>query len=651
MSLLETNFAPEIIRMLEKARDNGAQYMLLEKRNPDMQLRPYDLNTFKTLDEVLEYLDEKENHEYVLGGEEYPSYYQKLDKFLEEIKQANSLEAKLLMTRDEFKDILSVAGYNVAAVNDGLTYFDRGTYPKFSINHQEHIGYDIFTVMPNFETNGMDIRFVDGHAGLLRVPIAHNIIGGIDTAKLEDQIAAVHWSWDHPFIAGELPDDTNVVYEAGVLVPGIYSDLDKLYHHSPEGQLLAEQLCCRHIIWRIGEDQNSPLPNLLEQKYYVSEELTGIVKPTAAYELLAAKPVPELDISQHIGDFIQRQLKYNLPIKQTPIIMNLNNLQDLKREVNDLGFSAKVADELEKNIKAEPVHFTVKDQLPGDKGQVDFNLHFHKSNVSDTYSFSKYDATAGKVPPTVEHQSYMVLSENKDDKEKPLVKQFESPNEAIDFFKKQKGTSELAIGESPESRELLASKENGKVNYVNDNFRAAYFSPSIKQTFYVKEGVGFTATQAANMVQGRTVHRQDLINPNRGEAYNAWIKLDFEQKKDGYDNFKLKQMNDPAFGFDLEKTLHNFKIKELADPAKKETIMAAMKNGDRLPLTITNKENKEVSVMVEAVPQYKTLDFYNENGTKQKRELFKKPDVAEQSQGKNQGKSKDKEEEHSLSIR
>lgn len=331
--------------------------------------------------------------------------------------------------------------------------------------------------------------------------------------------------------------------------------------------------------------------------------------------------------------------------------MNLNNLQDLKREVIDLGFTSKVADELEKNMKAESGHFVVKDQIPGDKGQVDFNLHFHKSNVSDTYSFSKYEATAGKVPPTVENQSYMVLSENKDDKEKPLVKQFESPNEAIDFFKKQKGTSELAIGENPESRQLLASKENGKVNYVNDNFRGAYFSPAIKQTFYVKEGVGFTATQAANMVQGRTVHREDLINPNRGEAYNAWIKLDFEQKKDGYGNFKLKQMNDPAFGFDLEKTLHNFKIKELADPEKKAAIMAAMKNGDRLPLTITNKENKEVKALVEAVPQYKTLDFYNENGTKEKRELFKKPDIAEQSQSKSQGKSKDKEEEQSLSIR
>jgi len=333
--------------------------------------------------------------------------------------------------------------------------------------------------------------------------------------------------------------------------------------------------------------------------------------------------------------------------------MNLNNLQDLKKEVNELGFSAKVADELEKNMKPLPQHFVIKDQLPGDRGQVDLTLHFHKSGVSDTFSFGKYEATAGKVPPSPENQSYMVLTENKDNKEKPLVKTFESPNEAIDFFKKQKGTSELALGESPESKQLLASKVNSNVNYVNDNFRGAYFSPAIKQTFYVKDGAGFTASQAANMVQGRTVHRENLINPNKGEAYNAWVKLDFEQKKDDYGNFKLKQMNDPNFGFDLEKALNGFKIKELADPAQKAAIITSMKNGDRVELTTTNRENKEVKIKAEAVPQYKTLDFYNDKGTREKREQYKKPDVAEQSKGKSQGKSKDKdlEETKSMGIR
>ncbi|RKR84276.1 hypothetical protein BDD43_4508 [Mucilaginibacter gracilis] len=330
--------------------------------------------------------------------------------------------------------------------------------------------------------------------------------------------------------------------------------------------------------------------------------------------------------------------------------MNLNNLQDLKKEVAALGFNPKVAEELEKNMRNLPPHFTVKDQLPGDRGQVDLTLHFHKSSVSDTFSFNKYEATAGKVPPSVDNQSYMVLTENKDNKEKPLVKTFESPNEAIDFFKKQKGNSELALGESPESKQVLASRQNGKDNYVHDDFRGAYYSPAIKQTFYVKEGAGYSASQAANMVQGRTVHRDDLLNPRNGEPYKAWVKLDFGQKKDDYGNFKLKQMNDPAFGFDLEKTLKGFNIKELSDPAKKEAITAAMKNGDRVAVTAVGRDGKEITVKTEASPQFKTLDFYSEKGTREKREQFKKPEVV-QSQSRGQGKAKEEKEEHSLSIR
>ncbi len=441
MSLLETDHAPEIIRILEKERGNGAQYVVLEIMHPmDAQLKPNDLDFFKTLDEALDYLDEKEDYEYGFGRDEHPLYYQPIDKFLEEIRQANSLTA---------------------------------------------------------------------------------------------------------------------------LTPPVRTD--------------------------VASD------NQLNSK-----------------------------------------------------TMNLNNLQDLKKEVRELGFNPKVADELEKNMKPLPQHFVIKDQLPGDKGQVDLTLHFHKSGVSDSYNFGKYEATAGKVPPSADNQSYMVLTENKDNKEKPLVKMFESPNEAIDFFKKQKGNSELALGESPESKQLLASRENGKDNFVHDDFRAAYYSPAIKQTFYVKDGAGFTASQAANMVQGRTVHR-DMVNPRNGEEYKAWIKLDVAQGKDDWGNFKLKQMNDPAFGFDLDKTLKGFKIKELSDPAKKEAIIAAVKNGDRVEVTATNREGKDVKVKMEADPQYKTVNFFTEKGTREKREQYKKPDVA-QSQSRGQGKAKEKDLEQSQGV-
>ncbi|WEA01831.1 hypothetical protein [Mucilaginibacter sp. SJ] len=77
-----------------------------------------------------------------------------------------------------------------------------------------------------------------------------------------------------------------------------------------------------------------------------------------------------------------------------------------------------------------------------------------------------------------------------------------------------------------------------------------------------------------------------MLNPASGEMYQAWIKLDNDQPKDNYGNYKLKQMNDPSFGFDLKQTMDLFNIKDLADPAKKEQIVAAMYNCDRAQVTV-----------------------------------------------------------------
>jgi hypothetical protein len=328
--------------------------------------------------------------------------------------------------------------------------------------------------------------------------------------------------------------------------------------------------------------------------------------------------------------------------------MNLNNLQDLQKELKDFGFNPKVSDELEKNMKGLPGYFTLKDQFPGDKGTVDMTLHFKKSGQSDNYSFNKFEVTAGKVPPTVENQHYMVVSADKDKPDKFLVKNFESPNEALDFFKKQKGNSELAVGESVEAKQNLASMKEGKLNFVNPDFRQAYFSPMVNQTFYIKDNKSFSASQAANLVQDRTVLRNDMIT-KEGDPYKAWIRLDFDQKKDDYGNHKFKQFHHPTYGFDLDKTLNNYKIKELSDPEKKSEIIKAMSNGDRVAITATGKDGKETKVMAEAVPRYGKLDFFSEKGAGLKREQFTKTATVANIQSQSKGQSQDKTQQQSQS--
>ena len=72
------------------------------------------------------------------------------------------------MTAKEFEATLLVAGFSKAAVLDGLSAYQRGDHPLFFVRQWEVKNYDRFFAELKFETNGMAIRFVDGHAGLLR---------------------------------------------------------------------------------------------------------------------------------------------------------------------------------------------------------------------------------------------------------------------------------------------------------------------------------------------------------------------------------------------------------------------------------------------------------------------------------------------------
>ncbi|MEO6520978.1 MAG: hypothetical protein ABIN91_04825 [Mucilaginibacter sp.] len=407
----------------------------------------------------------------------------------------------------------------------------------------------------------------------------------------------------------------------------------------------AQDVGLPHVVFELQPADTDLQPHQLEL-FETAGEALDYLDAKAGYQPRASEEYP---FYYRHADQLLEELKQANPLTINNIKMNLNNLEDLKKEVRDLGFNPKVADELEKNMKALPGYFTMKDQFPGDKGLVDMTLHFRKSGQSDFYSFNKYEVTAGKVAPTVAGQHYMVLTENKEKKDKPLVKTFDSPNEAIEFFKKQKGTSELGLGESAESKQLLASMDKGSVNYINKEFRSAYFSPPVKQTFYIKEGNGFTARQAANLVQNRTVHRDNMMTRD-GEPYKAWIRLDFDQKKDDYGNHKFKQFHDPSFGFDLEKTLNNYKIKELSDPVKKEAIKEALRQGDRVEVTAKAADGKDIKVFAEAVPRYGKLDFFNDKGTRQKREQFEKPAV-ELSTGKGQNQAKEQQQEQRQGMR
>jgi len=142
------------------------------------------------------------------------------------------------------------------------------------------------------------------------------------------------------------------------------------------------------------------------------------------------------------------------------------------------------------------------------------------------------------------------------------------------------------------------------------------------QSFYINKGSGITAKEAFNLLEGRSVFK-DLVNKD-GQKYSAWLKLDFENADDK-GNFKLKQFNE-QYGFNLSKTLENYPIKELNDPEQKKNLLNSLEKGNAQQVTM-NPNGKEGKYFIEAVPQFKNINVYDQKMHLLRRQNFQNFDT------------------------
>jgi len=327
--------------------------------------------------------------------------------------------------------------------------------------------------------------------------------------------------------------------------------------------------------------------------------------------------------------------------------MNLNNLENLREEMKELRFDQKLSDQMEEMMRKNVQDFQLKTSIPGAKGMADFTLHFKQSGQSEFYYLNKYDVLLNRAKPLEEGQKYLVISSR--DQDKPVFKKFDSPYEAINFFKGLKGENELAVGKDLAHKTPLAKMEEDKVIYVAKDFNKTYRETPVEQTFYTDKGKGFTADQAANLIEGRSVYRDDLLNVG-GVPYKAWIALDTDKPKDRNQNFLTRQFHDPSYGFNLERTLDKYLVKELEDPAKREQLINELKNGGR-PLISIMKEGEMVKLHIEAVPRYSQVNFTAPNGKPEKREQFEKVLEKDQNLSFGKGKEQDVKQEQNQGVR
>jgi hypothetical protein len=159
----------------------------------------------------------------------------------------------------------------------------------------------------------------------------------------------------------------------------------------------------------------------------------------------------------------------------------------------------------------------------------------------------------------------------------------------------------------------------------------------MNQTFYINKGNGVTAKEAFNLMEGRAVHKQ-LFNKD-GEKYQAWLQLDNENPTQN-GNKEIKRFNE-NYGFKLEEVIVGKGIKELGNYESEENLMRSLKKGNLQQITV-ERNGEEKKYFISASPQYKTVDLYDHQMKKIKREELLQP---EQKQSNNKKQSEQQKED------
>lgn len=329
--------------------------------------------------------------------------------------------------------------------------------------------------------------------------------------------------------------------------------------------------------------------------------------------------------------------------------INKNNLENLQGEMRALKFDEKLIAAMEKEMgKGRPL-FELRAAVFIDKGQMDLTLHFKQSGSSEYYYLNRYDLSMTSAKPLEDGRQYFVISADNNEKGETPVKSFVNAAEAMEYFKATAGVRELAVGKSAVDKFTLATRDAVKVDYVEKDFKLAYYGTVRTNTFYLDRGKGINVEQGINLMQGRAVFRDDLVNRGTGESYKAWNNLEFNEPKDKYGNFKVKQYGE-NYGTDVIKELAGYNIKELSDPKKEAAIIEKLKDGHRPVVTVKNAEGVEQQMRIEAMPRYGNFNFYKMDGKMEKREQFQKEPIFSTAKGKGQGQDKKLDQQQGLSV-
>lgn len=120
--------------------------------------------------------------------------------------------------------------------------------------------------------------------------------------------------------------------------------------------------------------------------------------------------------------------------------------------------------------------------------------------------------------------------------------------------------------------------------------------------FNVMPGDVVDAKQAYNLLSGRSINKGD-----------KWVQLDLNDR-DIQGNYRIKEFHG-AYGYDLPKVLQQLQLKELDDDFKGNRLRDALHQGGRVSVSFL-KDGNEQRYYIEANPQFKTVNIYDEHNKK-----------------------------------
>jgi len=156
---------------------------------------------------------------------------------------------------------------------------------------------------------------------------------------------------------------------------------------------------------------------------------------------------------------------------------------------------------------------------------------------------------------------------------------------------KEKITHTLLFSKNAEGRlELDGFKSSLQNNSAPEDSREYYFKNGLENNFKVNE--------AYNLLSGRSV-----------EHNQSWFQLDFNDQ-DASGSYHLKEFRN-EYAYDLEKTLKAIPLK-ISSQYEMEKLKHALRQGDSVSAVLV-KNGRENQIYIEANPQFRSLNIYDQH--------------------------------------